>query len=221
VLAAPDDLTPRTIPYVARAARAYWLANGRHFRISKPLAASLLLALGVGAIVSSLVSRDRDQPPKFVTRTVPVELHSIGQPPRDVSSPPTLDRALADATSATWDLARSASEPAARIGREMLDATARTGDPAENRPTDASAAMPPGTAEALVDLSVSVPSLDALGSDAIGASRVIEQVGDQLSAGVQPLSSTARHAFGFLLGSPPARAGARPGGTTSSGARSG
>ena len=34
----------------------------------------------------------------------------------------TLNMALAEATAATWDLARSASEPAARISRQVLDA---------------------------------------------------------------------------------------------------
>ncbi len=66
-----------------------------------------------------------------------------------------------------------------------------------------------------------MPTLDPLGPDAAGASDVLQQVGDRLAAGVRPLSSTARHAFGFLLGPPPARAGANPGGSTSSGARRG
>ena len=37
-----------------------------------------------------------------------------------------LNAALAEATAATWDLARSASEPAARISREVLDAATRS-----------------------------------------------------------------------------------------------
>ena len=47
---------------------------------------------------------------------------------------------------------------------------------------------------------VSVPSLDALAPDPAAAAAMWHQVGDGLADGVRPLTSTARHAFGFLLG---------------------
>jgi hypothetical protein len=94
---------------------------------------------------------------------------------RHVPERPTrpLTAALADASSATWDLARSASAPAARIGSELLKSGL---DPAES-----STALPlPNAVEP--------------------ASQVLSRVGDQINAGVRPLSGSARHAFGFLLG---------------------
>ena len=61
--------------------------------------------------------------------------------PRRRSAIPTaaggqmLNEAVADATDATWDLARSASEPAARISRQVLDAA--TEPRAAHRPSPA------------------------------------------------------------------------------------
>ena len=105
-----------------------------------------------------------------------------------------LNHAWAEATEATWDLARSASEPAARISRQMLDAATaperRQAEPALNSGRGSIAAT------------VSVPSLDALAPDAAAAGAMLQQVGDRLATGVRPLSNTARHAFGFLLGAP-------------------
>ena len=90
--------------------------------------------------------------------------------------PGDLTEALADATSATWDLAREASAPAARVGRQVLD----------------DAAAIPGT-----------PSALAMPVAVAPAPEVWQTVGDRLSAGVRPLSGTARRAFSFLLGPPP------------------
>jgi hypothetical protein len=100
--------------------------------------------------------------------------------------------ALLDATEATWDLARSASEPAARIGRQFLGATLEH-------------EQSPGKVDAMNDRepvirAVSVPSLNSLTPDATAAGILLQQVGDRLATGVRPLSDTARHAFGFLLG---------------------
>ena len=105
----------------------------------------------------------------------------------DSSEHPRLNEALASATEATWDLARSASEPAARLSRQFLDA-ATVADLEQN--SAASAA-------------VSVPSLNALAPDSAAAVATIQQVGDRLTSGVRPLSSTARHAFSFLFGPVP------------------
>jgi hypothetical protein len=95
-------------------------------------------------------------------------------------------------TAATLDLARAASEPAARIGRQVIDAAARP-DPA------ASETEPAGEPDSIA-LVVSVPSLNALAPNPAAAAAMWHQVGDGLADGVRPLTSTARHAFGFLLG---------------------
>ncbi|HEV3165495.1 MAG TPA: hypothetical protein VGZ22_15820 [Isosphaeraceae bacterium] len=87
-----------------------------------------------------------------------------------------LTAALADATLATWDLARSASEPAARVGTEVLG-TEVLGAAAEP-------AGSPGLA---------LPVAGASTSD------VLHNLGDRINSGVRPISGSARHAFGFLL----------------------
>ena len=93
----------------------------------------------------------------------------------EVDDPPPFDRALVQATSATWELARLASGPAARIGREVLDATAADLGASTALPSPASAS------------NASTPE-------------VWRQVGDRLGAGVEPFEGSARGAFGFLLG---------------------
>jgi hypothetical protein len=94
--------------------------------------------------------------------------------PERTLDPQALSTALNEATSATWDLARATSAPAARIGREVLAETKLAG-----------AAPPP--------LPVDIDP----GSD------VLRRVSDGVNAGVLPISGTARHAFGFLLGTVP------------------
>jgi hypothetical protein len=103
-----------------------------------------------------------------------------------------LNTALADATEATLDLARAASEPAARIGRQVIDAAARH----EPGATEVAPAAGPDS----IAMTMPVPSLDALAPDPAAAAAVWQQVGDGLASGVRPLTSTARHAFGFLMG---------------------
>jgi hypothetical protein len=106
-----------------------------------------------------------------------------------------LNHAVFEATTATWDLARSASEPTARISRQVLDAA--TGpEPGRERSTALARSEPAGAV-------VSVPSLDAFAPDTAAAGALLQQVGDHLATGVRPLSDTARHAFGFLLGPVP------------------
>jgi hypothetical protein len=133
------------------------------------------------------------KPPVIVSRDP--DLHSVADP----DGRHALDRALAEATSATWDLARSASEPAARISRDVLDATTGPEDAAVESTPDQPVAAVDRSEPGAVGLRVPVPSLDRLAPDATAASAVLQQVGDHLSAGVRPLSDTARHAFGFLI----------------------
>ena len=111
-----------------------------------------------------------------------------------------LNSALADATDATWDLARVASEPAARISRQVFDAAVSP----ERAPAQ------PGVAGDAIPESGTVLSLDALASDSAAAVATLQQVGDHLASGVKPLSSTARQAFGFLLGPARPKPDARP-----------
>ncbi|MDG3005080.1 hypothetical protein [Paludisphaera mucosa] len=105
-------------------------------------------------------------------------------PPRDVRrpqvaagapAPRSLNVAVADARAASWRLARTASEPAARLGLAMLDASLAGDDApaAEASPTSA------------LDPWASPPAL-------------LDQVGGYAAAGARPLSAAARQAFGFL-----------------------
>jgi hypothetical protein len=93
-------------------------------------------------------------------------------PQAPAPSPRPLADALADATSATWSLAQAASGPAARLGRQVI--------------ADASVPEPPS----------SLPLTDPIGP----ASDVLQKVSGRVNAGIRPLSGSARHAFGFLLG---------------------
>jgi hypothetical protein len=111
-----------------------------------------------------------------------------------------LNHAVAEATAATWDLARSASEPAARISRRMLDAAT---EPDRNDNSPAS----PAQTEPMI-ATVSVPSLDALTPDPAAAGAMLQDVGGRFATGVRPLSDSARQAFGFLLAPVPAKAAA-------------
>lgn len=67
-------------------------------------------------------------------------------------------------------------------------------------------------------LAVSVPSLAPLAPDPYAATAALQQVGDHLANGVRPLSDTARHAFGFLMGPVRDQAGARRRPTSAKGA---
>ncbi len=219
ILSAMDHQNSDARRSATRQVRPFSLVHGDNVRVISGLAATVLVCAAIlGTLIPKINSGFRTINPDDVKRIPGGEHHAIRGMRADPDGPPALDRALAEATSATWDLARSASEPAARIGREVLDVTARSGRPTVERPVDPSMTASAGTSGGLGNLSVSFPSLDPLGSDAAEASALLQQVGDHLSAGVQPLSSTARHAFGFLLGPPAARAGSRPVGSTSSGA---
>ncbi len=187
ILAAiPANTLPRSRPRTGTpGVRRFW-------QVGFPMAAAA--AMIAAAITVGLFSR------LMIDRTRPVQ-----QPSPSVAGIPALSRdpdaavgtkfniALADATDATWDLARSASEPAARIGRQVFDAAT---SPERTVPRS-------GIAVGAVPDSVTGLSLDALAPDSAAAAATLQQVGDHLASGVRPLSSTARQAFGFLLG--PAR----------------
>jgi hypothetical protein len=106
---------------------------------------------------------------------------------------------MADATTATWDLARTTSEPAARLGRRFLDAAIRTDAPDAAVPNafSSAAAWP-------------LPSVLRTVAPAAASSDLLQGVGDELSAGVRPLSARAREAFKFLRTPLPRRGGDPP-----------
>jgi len=159
---------------------------GGRWRSRRTLAAvaALVMAVMTFGVISRMTidpARGRD----------PVAVKSAPAASRDRISDPAdgtkLNDALASATEATWDLARAASEPAARLSRQLLDSTS---DSETERARSAAG-------------SVSVPSLDAFAPDSAAAVARIQEVGDRVASGVRPLSSTARQAFGFLLGPAP------------------
>jgi len=91
-----------------------------------------------------------------------------------------LGAAVDDATAASWHLARLATEPAARLGREMIDAS-----------------FPPSEPRVL-EIALLEPATDPEpGSDSF-APELFSRMGGYLSAGVEPVSTSAREAFGFL-----------------------
>jgi hypothetical protein len=148
------------------------------------VAASVVAVITAGVMTRISIERTRDR-----DRVASVPPGTSPSPSSDRSDGPKLNEALASATEASWDLARSASEPAARLSRQLLDAATESGP---DQPRQSSGA-------------VSVPSLDAFAPDSAAAAATIQQVGDRLANGVRPLSSSARQAFGFLLGPAPAK----------------
>ena len=86
-------------------------------------------------------------------------------------APRSISDAFADATSATLDLAWEASAPAGRVGRSVLDSTA----------------LPDA------DSSLSLPTT------VVPTAEILRSVADRVGAGVRPLSSSARQAFGFMI----------------------
>lgn len=127
------------------------------------VAAALLLSVLVGAGSGWLAWRrvSRVEPARVV-RTI---------------DPAALSLALAEVSSATWDLALATSAPAARVGRDVLDV----------------AEFPAMTSS----------SSSPFAEEAVPLAEVFEDVGVRVNEGVRPLSGSARHAFDFLLGPAP------------------
>jgi hypothetical protein len=206
-----SDLADRILAAASAPSGSAWAVGGAPPRERMPwrflasaVAAAIAAALVLPAINRLIPSQRRELP----LAAQNAELHAVASPETDPNDHADLQRALAEATSATWDLARSASEPAARLSRDMLDATIQS--------EDAFPDLPIGPAEA--GAAVAVAALIPQAPDAATASAVLQQVGDHLAAGVRPLSSTARHAFGFLLGPGPDRPRSRAKRSTAKGA---
>jgi hypothetical protein len=184
-------------------ARSAWAVLGTHGRkrlgpVMLPwfsLAAASVLAI---VVAKALIVRQGHNPPMppVASGAGESDPYSVeGSPGVRLAGANALNDALAEATRATWDLARSASEPAARISRRMLDAAT------EPEPSAGDPAIPGRAA----DVGVTMPMLTSLAPDPSAARAVLQGVGERLASGVGPLSRTARHAFGFLLGPPPAK----------------
>jgi hypothetical protein len=145
-------------------------------------AASIMAVVTVGLIARVAIDRSRGR----IRLAAAITERPTG-PASDRSGLPRLNEALASATEATLDLARSASEPAARLSLQLLDASTEPDIESASRSSSA----------------ISVPSWDSFTPDSAAAVATIQQVGDRLASGVRPLSSTARQAFSFLLGPAP------------------
>ena len=150
--------TPIPAQYcVDRTLRAFAERPAATIRFSKPVRVALALAATV--LLAGLIAvRSRPAP-----ETIGPEIVKSSETQRP------LGVALSEATSETLGLAREASAPAARVGREMIR-------------------------------SASIPSMDwGLAFSTDPASEALQSVGDEVEAGVRPLSGSARSAFGFLI----------------------
>jgi hypothetical protein len=199
---APGDLADRILAAEADSGTpesSAWTIVGKRKRERLwPVVFSLAASIVPILVINALIVRHRLNAPMPPAASIgkESELHSVGGSAGvRLADARALTDALAEATSATWDLARSASEPAARISRQMLDAAT---EPER---------LPGGSAIAgrAPEVSMTMPTLTSLAPDPSAARAVLQEVGDRLASGVGPLSRTARHAFGFLLGPPPAK----------------
>ncbi|MDR3620725.1 MAG: hypothetical protein P4L85_15340 [Paludisphaera borealis] len=139
----------------------------------RPRFAAFALASAAAALLVTVGPRLRPEPPRPSSAPVPADGRRFGRG--------LLDGAVNDATAASWQLARLASEPAARLGKEMIDASFEPGDGSFQK-----AGFPSSS---------DLPSLDPESFSPV----LLNQMGDLLAAGVRPLSTSARQAFGFLL----------------------
>jgi hypothetical protein len=184
------DLTDRilesshSIPHAVRGERRALFPPIWHARV--PLAAAaaaaaiLILARPLIELRPRLDERARTQAVAAAPIDKAIRPGMSSPVPR--SSIRVIESALTDATGATLALARSASEPATRIGREML----------ANSDSEGGGGSSDGFG---IPVSPYVPDAPDPGA----ASALIQVVGDRIASGVRPLSATARQAFGFLL----------------------
>ena len=187
-------LSPALVERIVAEQKTGSSRRARRWRAALPLGAAVAaVACLIALVLAPLPWRpervspgsDRGRPPGPASG-------SALRPSNRPSDSRVLSEALADATAATWDLARTTSEPAARLGRQVLASATQVEYPTR---AGASAADPAGS---------SYPGLDSLTGvlpvvpQAPPGSALLQQVGDGLSASVRPLSSTARQAFGFL-----------------------
>lgn len=198
--APPGGLADRILAEIDRHSPSAWAVYGQTRREPFPRALVAIAAILIAIVLPvlylnrSLRRAQLDRPTTVLHPTPGPRGHNEG-PDSDTAAVDArnLNTALAEATAATWDLARSASEPAARISRQVLNAATQADRESSVPAPDARSE--PGAAGVSV-----VPSLAALAPDTAAAEAMLQQVGDHLATGVRPLSDTARHAFSFLLG---------------------
>jgi hypothetical protein len=165
--AAPDGFADRFLEHW-EAIRPRPARPWRLVRSAWPLAAAaaVLVAVLVDLRTGRIPARGPATSPPPVVEAID---------PREVTD------ALADATSAAWDLALETSAPATRVGRDVIDA-------------------------AVADDEGATPPADGVLSDP----DVLRRMGERVNDGMRPLSGTARLAFEFLLGPASAAAAPAP-----------
>ena len=171
-----QELAPIAVPSagLTEGVLTAWSAQSRRPLVSRlpirlaALAAAAVLVVGMTLGLRYVPSKGSREQERLVT--APVD-----------RAPGGFTWTLADVTSATLDLARETSGPAARVGRDVL----------------ASADLPvgPTSVDAALSLPLSLP-VDVPSSD------VWQRVGDRLNAGVRPLEGSALRAFSFLRVAP-------------------
>jgi hypothetical protein len=164
----PADFALRFPADWAASERGEPVTNGRPLPLTRRLAAFRTLAAAAVLLVAVGLGIRAGWPRRPAR---PTRIPSPSARPIDSGA---LSTAFAEARSATWELARTTSGPAARVGLEVLDATTLADSP------------PP----------LAIPG--TVGP--VPASEVLQDVGRRVNDEVAPLSVTARHAFGFLIG---------------------
>jgi len=147
----------------------------------RPAVAAVALASAAAVLFAVLGPRFRPEPPPSasVSTSSPASADL-----RDKMDLGILESTVGDATAASWQLALLASEPATRLGKEMIDASFEPDSAADDGSFRA------GGLPAASDL----PTIDPESF----SPELIYQMGGLLADGVRPLSNSARHAFGFL-----------------------
>jgi hypothetical protein len=197
---APGQLADRILaasrfPPLPRGARVVGASTASLFRRN-----SVSIAAAAAAAIAFALIRPANQPrpagaPSPKRPSPPTA--GTGSRPSTLVDTRSLNAAVAEAAEATLDLARSASEPAARISRQVLNAATMT----QVEPGPTVLARGAGSEPA----TLAVPILGSLAPDSKAASAMLQALGDRFASGVRPFSTTARNAFGFLLGPSPSR----------------
>jgi hypothetical protein len=181
---------PELVDRIVAAARRSSQVRVR-LRTAIPLAAALAVAASL-FLAFGPIQWQAEQP-----RGGPLAVQAGRTDPGGAKPPPRqteallLSNALADATEATWDLARTTSGPAARLGRQVLEAATQ----ADRRARPITDQDPEDDGESAL---ASIPSLLRDFPESPPGAALLQDVGDGLAASVRPISATARQAFGFL-----------------------
>lgn len=138
------------------------------------------VAAVASAMAAAVVAAVAILPPGSPSSLEPI----VEAPSAPVAQRDLLGEAVDDATAASWHLAQLAAEPAAWLSREIIDASFSPTE-IETRALEIAYLDPPADSEL-----GSIPDASAPG--------LFRGMGRYLSAGVEPVSTSAREAFGFL-----------------------